>query len=101
MAKLFPTRQTFVDEKVDGEQIVITRVTIVNATSDHVEIPTASDAALLHLSRTTSDPTFYLTGRSTVFNIDGGTVGDKHVVVSRHQGMLNFDKGDQADDLPE
>ena len=98
MPKLYPTRQTFVDEKLpNGEQIVVTRVTIVNATSDHVEIPTALDAGLLHTARETSDPTFYLSRRGTFFNIDGGTVGDEHVVVSRHAGMINFDKGDQGD----
>ena len=97
MAQLFPTKQTIVDEKVPNEQIVITRVTILSTGTDHVEIPTATDAALLHTARTTADPTFYLTNRSTQFNIDGGTVGDEHVVVSRHAGMINFDKGDQGD----
>jgi hypothetical protein len=95
MAKLFPTRQTFVDEKLsNGEQIVVTRVTLVSSSSDFVSIPRADDAGLLHSSRTTADPTFYLTGAGTVFNIDGGTVGAEHVVVSRHSGMLNYDKGD-------
>lgn len=96
--KMFPHRQTFVDEKLsNGEQIVVTRVKIIDATTSYVELPSASDAALLQTSRTTADPTFYLSNRSTRFNIDGGTVGDEHVVVSRHQGMLNFDKGDQGD----
>jgi hypothetical protein len=95
MAKLFPIRQTPVDEKLsNGEQIWVTRVKIVNATTDFVTLPTADDAALLHSSRTTADPTFYLSGAGTVFNIDGGTVGDEHVVVSRHSGMINFDAGD-------
>jgi len=96
MAKLFPTRQTFVDEKLsNGEQIVVTRVKLVSSTSDHVELPdTALDAALLHESKTTADPTFYLSGSDAVLNIDGGTVGDEHVVVSRHRGMINYGRGD-------
>lgn len=97
MAKLFPTKQTFVDEKLaNGEQIVVTRVTIISSTSDFVSLPTAVDAAMLQSARTTADPTFYLSGRGTVFNIDGATVGAEHVIVSRHKGMINFDRGDQA-----
>lgn len=96
MAKLFPDKQTFVDLR-DGDQVVVTKVTIVSSTSDFVSLPTAQDAAILNTTRTASDPTFYLTGRNTVFNIDGGTVGDEHLIVSRHSGVLNFDKGDQGD----
>lgn len=97
MSKLFPKRQTFVDEKLsNGEQIVVTRVTLVSS-ADFVSIPTALDAAVLLTTRTASDPTFYLSGRNTVFNIDGGSAGDEHVIVSRHAGMINFDKGDQGD----
>ena len=98
MAKMFPTKQTFIDEKLaNGEQIVVTRVTILTSTSDHVELPRADDAALLHTSRTTSDPTFYLDSDKVNFAIDGGTVGAEHVVVSRHSGMMNFDRGKTAD----
>ena len=97
MAKLFPTRQTFVDEKLsNGEQVVVTRVKIVSA-SDNVELPTALDAQLLQSTRTTSDPTFYFTDGNTSFNIDGATVGSEQVVVSRHAGMLNYDPGDNPD----
>jgi len=97
MAKLFPIRQTFVDEKLaNNEQIVVTRVVLVSSTSDHVELPRAADAAMLQTARTTADPTFYLSRRGSFFNIDGGTVGAEHVVVSRHLGMINFDRGDQG-----
>jgi hypothetical protein len=95
MAELFPTKQTFVDEKLaNGEQIVVTRVTIVNATTDHVKLPRFVDAQLLQTARTTADPTFYPTNDGTRLNIDGATVGTQYVIASRHQGMLNYDKGD-------
>lgn len=99
MAKLFPTKQTFVDEKLsNGEQIVITRVKLLSSSSDHVDLPdTALDTALLQSTKTTSDPTFYLTRADSQLSIDGGTVGDEHVIVSRHSGMINFGKGDNPD----
>lgn len=96
MAKLFPDKQHFVDLR-DGEQVTVTKVTIVNATSDYVVIPTAKDAQILQADRTTADPTFYLSGRGTVFNIDGATVGTQYIVVANHGSMVNFDKGDQGD----
>lgn len=97
MAKIFPKRQTFVDEKVSsGEQVVVTRVVITSSTHDFVSLPgSALDAAILQSAKATADPTFYLTGRDTVFNIDGGTVGSELVVVSRHV-MINTSKGDAA-----
>jgi len=95
MAKLYPFKQTFVDEKLsNGEQVVVTRVKIVNATSDFVSLPNALDAQILQTTRTASDPTFYLSGDGTIFNIDGATVGTEYVVVSRHAGMINYAKGD-------
>jgi len=94
MPKLFPSRQEFVDLR-NGEQVVVTKVTIVSS-ADFVSIPTALDASILQSAKATADPTFYLTGRDTVFNIDGATVGDELIVTSRHTGMLNFDKGDSA-----
>ena len=95
MAKIFPSKQTFVDEKLsNGEQIVVTRVKIVNATSDHVQLPTFTDAQILQTDRTTADPTFYASRGSAQFNIDGATVGTEYVVVSRHAGMINYDAGD-------
>lgn len=94
MAKLFPTRQTVVDEKLsNGEQIIISRVTILS-TADHLELPIAFDVALLQTDRTTADPTFYLTDNNTKLSIDGATVGAEHVVVSRHGGIINHDPGD-------
>ena len=96
MAELFPKKQTFVDDRDSrGEQFVITRVKLLTTTSDHVNLPTFLDAALLHTARTTSDPTFYATRQNTQISIDGGTVGDEQVIVSRHTGMINYDRGDQ------
>lgn len=93
MAKIFPFRQTLVDEKLsNGEQVVITRVTIVSS-ADHVDLPVTKDAALLQGDRTTADPTFYLTNSSTRFNIDGATVGSEQVITSRH-AFMNYDPGD-------
>lgn len=95
MAEMFPTKQTFVDEKLsNGEQITVTRVTILSSTSDHVKLPTFVDAQLLQTTRTASDPTFYPSNGLTQLNIDGATVGTEYVVASRHQGMLNYDRGD-------
>lgn len=97
MAKLFPTRQTFVDEKLSsGEQIVVSRVKIVSS-SDVLELPVSLDAAILQSSTTASDPTFYFTDNNTAFNIDGATVGSEFVVVSRHAGLINHDPGDNPD----
>lgn len=94
MAEMFPTKQTFVDEKLaNGEQIVITRVKILSSTSDHVKLPRAVDAQLLQADRTTADPTFYLGSNKVDFSIDGATVGTEYVIASRHQGMLNYDRG--------
>lgn len=96
MAKIFPKRQTFVDEHLsNGEQMVVTRV-IITSSSDYVTLPLAAlDAAIVQSTKAASDPTFYLTGRDTVFNIDGATVGAELVVVSRHVAV-NSGKGDAA-----
>lgn len=93
MAKLFPSKQVFVDLN-DNVQVLCTTVKIVNATSDHVELPNADDAQLLQADRTTSDPTFYLTTQGLNFAIDGATIGTEYIVVSRHSGGVNWDRGD-------
>jgi len=92
MAKLFPSKQTVVDQP-DNRQIIITTVKAVGTTSDHVDLPNAVDAALLHSARTTADPTFYLTTQGNQVAIDGATVGTEYVIVSRHEGQLNFSRG--------
>jgi hypothetical protein len=92
MAKLFPSKETFVDFR-DGTQILTSKVTLLTSTSDHVDLPNAVDAQLLQTDRTTADPTFYLTSKGNQIAIDGGTVGTEYVVVSRHEGMLNFARG--------
>jgi len=94
MAKLFPSKQTVVDQP-DNRSIIITTVKAVSTTSDHVELPNAVDAAMLHAARTTADPTFYLTAQGAALAIDGATVGQEYVVVSRHEGSLNFSRGNQ------
>lgn len=92
MAKLFPSKQTFVDQR-DGIQVLVTSVKLVSTGSDHVELPNASDAALLQAAVGTADPTFYLTGGGASLAIDGGTIGTEYIVVSRHDGGINFFRG--------
>lgn len=93
MAKLFPSGQQYVDLR-DGELYMITKVTIVSS-ADHVELHNAADAALLQADRTTSDPTFYLTGggstsKNRQINIDGATVGSVQIIASRHLSGINL-----------
>ena len=95
MAKLFPSKQTVVDH-VGKTTIIISDVKIVNATSDHLELPNAVDAGFLHADTATSDPTFYLTGGGASFAIDGATVGTSYTVVSRHEGTSNVQRGGNA-----
>ena len=96
MAKLFPDWQEYVELKgVSGvgrqEKLGIHRVTIVTTGSDDLVVPVAEDVAVLSTDKETADPAFYFSGNNnTVVNIDGGTVGAEHLVVTRHSGMLNF-----------
>ena len=92
MAELFPSKQTFVDQR-DGVQVLVTNVTTINSTTDHVQLPNAVDAAILQASRTTADPTFYLSSGGAQFNIDGATTGTEYIVVSRHDGGMNYYRG--------
>ena len=92
MAKLFPSKQVFT-ELNDNLQVLCSTVKIVNATSDHLELPGADDAQLLQADRTTSDPTFYLTAQGLALAIDGATIGDDYIVVSRHSGGVNWNRG--------
>jgi hypothetical protein len=88
MAKLFPSKQTFVDLG-NGTQILVSPVKILTATSDHLQIPGASDVQILQNTYRGSDPTFYLTSDTNNVAIDGATVGTEYIVVSRHTGMVN------------
>ena len=97
MAKMFPTKETFVDLR-DGTRILISKVKILTTTSDHVDLPNAVDAQILQTARTTSDPTFYLTTKGNQIAIDGATVGAEYVIVSRHEGQLNFHRGKNTPD---
>jgi len=92
MAKLFPSRQTVVDH-IDNTTVIISNVKILTATSDHLELPNAVDAGFLHSTRGASDPTFYLTTNGNQLAIDSATVGTEYVVVSRHDGQINFARG--------
>lgn len=97
MAKLFPDKQIYLDDASTGlnEQFGIHRLTLVTSSSDFVVVGSSVDAALLHADRTTSDPTFYLSGNNnSILNIDGGTVGQEIVAVTRHQGRINFTSSD-------
>ena len=92
MAKLFPSRQTVVDH-IDGKKVILSTVKIMTTTSDHLELPNAVDCAFLHSNTATSDPTFYLTGGGASVAIDSGTVGTEYLIVSRHDGQVNFERG--------
>ncbi len=99
MAKLFPKKQQLISSDLaDGEMVAIHKVKILTSTSDHLELPgTALDVAFLQSTKTTSDPSFYLTDSDTQLNIDGATVGTEYVVVSRHAGYTNWMAGDNVD----
>jgi len=92
MAELFPSKQTFVDQR-DGVQILVSNVTTIDTTTDHVKLPNASDAQILQAARTTADPTFYLSSGGAQFNIDGATAGTNYIIVSRHDGGINYYRG--------
>lgn len=90
MSKILPNKQTWVDLR-DGTIVQICKVTLIEQGSgefDFFALDGASDVQLLQTSRTTSDPTFYIT--QGVVNIEGGTAGDEHLVVSRHDSQINF-----------
>ena len=89
----------FIDRR-DGDTIGITNVTILTATSDHFDISSVVDAAFLHTSKTTADPTFYITSGNDQIAIDGATVGTEFVIVTRHQGMINYDTGAGGSPVP-
>ena len=100
MAKLFPSKQTFVDV-TDTQSVLVSEVTILTSTSDHLELPNAVDAEVLQESSLTANPTFYLSVRGTSLAIDGATVGTKYVVVSNHLGGVNAYPGTAVlPDLP-
>jgi hypothetical protein len=88
MAKLFPSKQTFVDAG-NGRQVLVSNVKITSSTSDHLDVPTAVDAQILNSAYRTADPTFYLTSDTNQVAIDGATVGTEYIVVTRHEGMIN------------
>lgn len=92
MAKIFPSKETFVDLK-DGTMIFVNKIKILTATTDYVGIPNATDVQLLQANRTTADPTFYLTKSGSQLNIDSATAGTEYVVVARTDGAVNRHKG--------
>ena len=92
MAKLFPSKQTVVDH-VDNKTVILSSVKILTTSSDHLELPNAVDASFLHANTSTSDPTFYLTGGGASIAIDSATVGTEYLIVSRHDGGINFQRG--------
>lgn len=89
MAKLFPSKQTFVD-RGNGVQLLISKVTILSSLSDNLEVSGASDVALITGAYRDTEPTFYLTSDQNNVAIDGATVGTVYEVVTRHAGMVNF-----------
>ncbi len=89
MAKLFPSRQTFVDLR-DDTQVLLSTVKILSSTSDHLELPNAIDVAVLTASGAT-DPSFYLVHPDgATVAIDGATVGTEYIVASVHDGVNSF-----------
>jgi hypothetical protein len=88
MAKLFPSKQTFVD-RGNGTQVLVSDVKIVT-TADHLQVPTAVDAVILQAAWSTADPQFYLTPDRNQVAIDEATVGTEYTVVTRHDGMINY-----------
>lgn len=96
MAQIFPSTSQSVDLR-DGTTILINKIKILSSTSDHVFIPPSVDAQLLQSDRTTADPTFYITDKGRSFNIDGATAGTEYVLVSRHEGQINFGSGRGTD----
>ena len=93
MAKLYPTHQTSVDLR-DGNTVGVFKVKLTadqSASFDHVHIDQADDVAFLHTSRTTSDPSFYLT--QGILNIESGTAGAEHLIVTRHTTGVNYRAG--------
>ncbi len=99
MAKLFPSKQQWVDQH-NGTQVLVSKVKILTTGSDHLELPNAVDAALLQAARTTADPTFYLIQDRTQIAIDGATVGTEYTVVSSHTVGINYYRGDATSDNP-
>jgi hypothetical protein len=88
MAKLFPSKQKFVDLR-DDTQVLVSTVKILSSTSDHLELPNAVDAQVLTASGAT-DPTFYMVHPDgATLAIDGATVGKEYIVVSNHVGGIN------------
>ena len=91
MAKLFPSKQTFVDLK-DDTQVLVSAVKILTS-SDHLELPNAVDVSVLTASGA-SDPTFYMVHPDgATVAIDGATVGTDYIVTSNHVGGTNFFPG--------
>ena len=99
MAQLFPSKQTFVDLK-DDTQVLVSTVKIKSATSDHLELPNAVDAAVITPSGAT-DPAFYIVHPDgATLAIDGATVGTEYIVASNHVGDINFAPGRATPDDP-
>ena len=96
MAKLFPSKQTVVDH-IGNTTIIVSTVKIVNATSDHLDLPNAVDASILTATYPEAAPTFYLASSGRTFGnqfaIDGAVVGTVYTVVSRHEGSVNAQRG--------
>jgi hypothetical protein len=90
--KLFPNQNSqFVDTR-DGNVIGIHKVTLIGGSgnTDYLVVGAAQDAALLFADKTTSDPTFYLSGNNdSIVSIDAGTAGSEWIVVTRHS-HVNF-----------
>ena len=84
----------------DNTQVLLSTVTILNATSDHLELPNAVDGAVLTAAGAT-DPLFYLVHPDgATLAIDGATVGTDYIVASHHVGDINASPGRATPDSP-
>jgi len=92
MARLFPSKQVSVDQG-NGTTVVVSKVTLITAADDFIELPTYVDAVNLNPASDTGDPTFYLAGGDRCVGWHAATPGVEYTVVSKHTGIVNFAPG--------
>lgn len=98
MAKRFPTKQTFLPSEVGGQVVGVSHV-VLDSSSDYVNFEgTVTDAAAISAGETTvvgvnSTLNFYVSpnsdGLQRIVNVDGGSQGDKVVLLTYHKGTLS------------
>lgn len=95
MAKINVDFQTYFGHPaLKQETVGVHRVTINNATTNHLQtMGNLTHADVWPANRTDSVPTFYIggAGDTDAVNIDGATIGTKYTVVTRHVSNVNTD----------